>query len=82
MLAAAFRAALLNRLSRMTFEAAFAAALEVVSLGALLCVKALPAAFLAVLLVDVRNVFDAALAAPLLVPFFGIRSSGGEVFAF
>jgi hypothetical protein len=62
-LAAAFLAALLNRLSRITFDAAFAAAFEVVSFGALLCVNALPAAFRAVLLVEVRKVFEAARAA-------------------
>jgi hypothetical protein len=69
-LAAAFLAALLKRLSLITFEAAFAANLEVVSLGALLWVKALPAALLAVLLVDVLSVFDAAFAELRLVPFF------------
>lgn len=70
MLAAAVLAALLVRASRSTLEAAFAAAAEVRSLGALLCVSALPAALLTVELVDVRSTFDAARAAVLPVPFF------------
>jgi len=49
--------------SRSTFEAALAAFSEVVSLGALLCVSALAAADLTVLLVDVRSAFDALFAA-------------------
>lgn len=70
MLAAAVFAALLVRPSRNTLEAALAAAAEVRSFGALLWVRALPAAFLTVLLVDVRNTLAAARAALLPVPFF------------
>lgn len=72
-LAAAVLAALLVRPSRNTFDAAFAAAADVRSLGALLCVRALPAAFLTVLLVDVRSTLAAARAAVLPVPFFIVR---------
>lgn len=70
MLAAAVFAALLVRPSRNTLEAAFAAPAEVRSLGALLWVKALPAAFRTVVLLDVRKTFAAALAALLPVPRF------------
>ena len=70
MLAAAVFAALLVRPSRNTLDAAFAAPAEVRSFGALLCVSALPAAFLTVLLVEVRKTLAAAPAALLPVPFF------------
>lgn len=70
MLAAAVLAASLVRPSRNTFDAAFAAGADVRSLGALLCVNALPAAFLTALLVEVLNTLAAARAAVLPVPFF------------
>jgi hypothetical protein len=56
-------AALLVLPSRSTFEAAFAAPSDVTSLGAFVCVSALPAALCTLLLVEVRNAFDALLAA-------------------
>ena len=70
MLAAAVLAALLVRPSRNTLDAALAAAAEVRSLGALLCVNALPAAFRTVVLLEVRKTLAAALAALLPVPRF------------
>lgn len=72
MLAAAVFAALLVRPSRNTLDAAFATTADVRSLGALLCVSALPAALLTVLLVEVRKTLAAARAALLPVPFFMI----------
>jgi hypothetical protein len=56
-------AALLVLPSRSTFEAAFAALSDVVSLGDLLCASALAAALFTVLLVEVRNAFEALFAA-------------------
>lgn len=73
MLAAAVLAALLVRPSRRTFDAAVAAAGDVRSFGALLCVRALPAAFRAVVLLEVRKTLAAAVAALLLVPCFIIH---------
>jgi hypothetical protein len=64
------------RLSRNTFDAAFATDFEVVFLGDFLCESALPAALLDFLPVDLlRNVLEAAEAALRLVtlPFLGIR---------
>jgi len=69
-LAAAVFAAALVRPSRNTLEAALAAAADVRSTGALLCVRALPAAVLTALLVEVCKTLDAALAARDPVPFF------------
>ena len=74
MLAAAVFADLLVRPSVKTLDAAFAAAADVRSLGALLCVRALPAALLTVVLVDVRSTLAAARAAVLPVPFFIVPS--------
>jgi hypothetical protein len=62
-LPAADLAALLVLPSRNTFEAAFDAFSDVVSLGALLCVSALAAAVFTVLLVEVRSAFEALFAA-------------------
>ena len=71
MLAAALFEAFPLRPSRKTFEAALAALAEVVSPGALLCVRALPAAVLEALLVDLLlKTFEAAFAAFEPVPFF------------
>ena len=70
-LAAAVFDAVLLRPSRNTCEAALAALEEVVSRGALLWVKALPAAVLAALPDEgLSNTLAAALAAFGLVPFF------------
>jgi hypothetical protein len=62
-LPAADFAALLVLPSRSTFEAAFADPPDVTSLGAFVCVSALPAALFTVLLVEVRSAFDALFAA-------------------
>jgi len=70
-LPAALFDALLVRPSRRTFDAALAAADEVLSLGALLWVRALPAAFLEFAPVDeLFNTFAALFATLGLVPFF------------
>jgi hypothetical protein len=62
-------AALLVLPSRNTFDAALAAFAEVISPGDLLCVKALAAADLTDLLVEVLNAFEALFAALALVVF-------------
>lgn len=69
-LPAADFAALLVRPSLSTSDAALAAAFEVTSRGALLCVSALAAALFTVLLVEVRRALEALRAALGLVPFF------------
>jgi hypothetical protein len=77
-------AALLVLPSRNTFEAAFAAFAEVTPPGDLLCVKALAAADLTDLPVELPNAFDALFAALLPVVFVIVNApwSGGVLLDF
>jgi len=66
--------------SRSTFDAAFAAALEVVFVGAFVCERALPAAFFEVEPVDLLvRVLEALEAALFPVTFLAMYTSGMRI---